>query len=146
MGRKISFLILVIRSFSLKYHLLDGKCANASVSSPQVFVTEPRFGCLPLISNNLRGKCQQKGKVLSSETLAISGDGGIYGCRWLSRAQFQRFYSAMTVFKGKNGGQARISVNHRGRRLGSASFSMSAHWLSLFSDVFLPAVICLQDC
>ena len=43
----------------------------------------------------------------------------------------------MTIFKWKNGGR-RISVNHPGRRLGSAS-PWKADCLALSSDVILPS-------
>ena len=72
-----------------------------------VSITELRFGC-----QEFKRQCWQRGKVLESEKLPILGG------ELMSRDQLQGFCSVMTVFKGKILG-GRISVNHRGRRVGS---------------------------
>lgn len=97
-------------------------------------ITEPRLAaCLGSEANNLRNKCQEKEKMLWPGKLAVRGDGEL-----VSRDQLWRFCSVMTVFKGKNGEEAQWITKAGGWVL--HYFPLCVDWLTLSSDVMLPAV------
>ena len=82
----------------------------------------------------MRCRCQQEGKALYSEKLAVSGEGGV-----MSRDQLWRC-SAMKMFKGKKGKWSQLITEAKREILCQFHFARAADFS--WSYVILPTLCC----